>query len=170
MCVYHCPNMCGVSFSCPLVLIPVLHQRHTILSTMTSFAKARPAILFSFFKTTWLFLVMGFSTSIFHVYLEPSKFYEIPLGCSESIDHFLEKWHLKNIFSSKHEHGISFCLNLLATPRPRSGSRMGARGPRGSLPRWRSGRAAVRRYPLSKVRSSGCALLEQPWRDTPHPR
>ena len=26
----------------------------------------------------------------------------------------------------------------------------------------RSGGAAVRRYPLSKVRSSGCALLEQP--------
>ena len=22
----------------------------------------------------------------------------------------------------------------------------------------------------SKVRSSGCTLLEQPWRDTPHPR
>ena len=73
MCVYHCPNMCGVSFPCPLVHIPVLHQCHTILSTMTSFAKARPAILFSFFRTTWLFLVMGFSTSIFHVYLEPSK-------------------------------------------------------------------------------------------------
>ena len=42
-------------------------------------------------------------------------------------------------------------------------------GPRGAIPRWRSGRAAVRRYPLSKVRSSGCALLEQPWSDTPHP-
>ena len=26
------------------------------------------------------------------------------------------------------------------------------------------------RYPLSKVRSSGCALLEQPWRDTPRLR
>ena len=25
-------------------------------------------------------------------------------------------------------------------------------------------------YPTSKVRSSGCSLLEQPWRDTPHPR
>ena len=91
MCVYHCPNMCGVSFPCPLVHIPVLHQCLTILNTMTSFAKARPAILFSLFRTTWLFLVMGFSTFIFHVYLEPSKFYEIPLGCSESIDHFLEK-------------------------------------------------------------------------------
>ena len=30
--------------------------------------------------------------------------------------------------------------------------------------------AAVRRYPSSKVRSSGCALLEQPWRDTPRRR
>ena len=28
--------------------------------------------------------------------------------------------------------------------------------------------AVVRRYPSSKVRSSGCALLEQLWRDTPH--
>ena len=26
----------------------------------------------------------------------------------------------------------------------------------------RSGAATVRRYPMSKVRSSGCALLEQP--------
>ena len=33
-----------------------------------------------------------------------------------------------------------------------------------------SGTVAVRRYPLSKARSSCCALLEQPWRDTPHPR
>ena len=31
-------------------------------------------------------------------------------------------------------------------------------------------RVAVRRYPSSKVRSSGCALLEQPRRDTPRPR
>ena len=37
-------------------------------------------------------------------------------------------------------------------------------------PHSRSGGAAVRRYPSSKVRSSGCALLEQPWRDTPCPR
>ena len=42
--------------------------------------------------------------------------------------------------------------------------------PRGATLHPKSGEAAVRRYPLSKVRSSGCALLEQPWRDTPHPR
>ena len=35
-------------------------------------------------------------------------------------------------------------------------------GPRGAIPRSRSEEAAVMRYPLSKVRSSGCALLEQP--------
>ena len=52
---------------------------------------------------------------------------------------------------------------------PRRGC-AGAGGPRGAIPRWRSGRAAVRRYPSSKVRSIGCALLEQPWRDTPCPR
>ena len=34
-------------------------------------------------------------------------------------------------------------------------------GPRGAIPHSRSGGAEVRRYPLSKVRSSGCALLEQ---------
>ena len=56
------------------------------------------------------------------------------------------------------------------TPRPRSRGCPGAGGPRGAIPHWRSGRAAVRRYPSSKVRSNGCALLEQPWRDTPRPR
>ena len=38
---------------------------------------------------------------------------------------------------------------------------MGAGGPRGATPCSMSGGVAVRRYPLSKVRSSGCALLEQ---------
>jgi len=33
---------------------------------------------------------------------------------------------------------------------------------RGATPCPRSGLAAVKRYPMSKVRSSGCALLEQP--------
>ena len=46
----------------------------------------------------------------------------------------------------------------------------GTGGPRGAIPCWRSGRAVVRRYPWSKVRSSSCALLEQPWRDTTCPR
>ena len=40
-------------------------------------------------------------------------------------------------------------------------------GLRGATPHSRSGGAAVRRYPSSKVRSSSCALLEQLWRDTP---
>ena len=55
------------------------------------------------------------------------------------------------------------------TPCPRSSGCTGAGGPRGAIPRWRSGRAVVRRYPSSKVRSS-CAFLQQPWRDTPCPR
>ena len=57
-----------------------------------------------------------------------------------------------------------------ATPWPRSSGCTGAGGPRGAIPCSRSGGVAVRRYPLSKERSSGCTLLEQPWRDTPHPR
>ena len=57
-----------------------------------------------------------------------------------------------------------------ATPRPRSSACAGAGEPRGATPRSRSGGAAVRRYPLSKVSSSSCALLEQPWRDTLRPK
>jgi len=49
-----------------------------------------------------------------------------------------------------------------ATPHPKSGGYTGTGGPRGATPRSRSGGAAVRRYPSSKVRRSGCALLEQP--------
>ena len=52
-----------------------------------------------------------------------------------------------------------------ATPCPRIGGCMGAGGPRGATPRSRSGGAT-----FSKVRSSGYALLEQPWRYTPRPR
>ena len=48
-----------------------------------------------------------------------------------------------------------------ASPPPRSGCCVGAGRPRGATPRSRSGGAAVRRSPSSKVRSSGCALLEQ---------
>ena len=47
------------------------------------------------------------------------------------------------------------------TPRPGSGGCASAGGPRGAIPHSRSEGAEVRRYPLSKVRSSGCALLEQ---------
>ena len=47
-------------------------------------------------------------------------------------------------------------------PPPRSSGCAGAGGPRGAIPRSRSEGAAVRRYPSSKVRSSSCALLEQP--------
>ena len=62
------------------------------------------------------------------------------------------------------------CLVFWATPHPRSGGCAGAGGLRGAIPRSRSGGAAVRRYPSSKVRSSGCAFLEEPWRDSPRPR
>ena len=47
-------------------------------------------------------------------------------------------------------------------PHVRGGGCAGAGGPRGATPRSRSGGSVVRRYPSSKVRSSGCTLLEQP--------
>ena len=47
-------------------------------------------------------------------------------------------------------------------PCPRSDGCMVAGGWRGAIPRSRSGGAAVRRYPSSKLRSSSCSLLEQP--------
>ena len=56
-----------------------------------------------------------------------------------------------------------------ATPRPKNGGCVGAGGPRGAIPHSRSGGAVVRRYPSPKVRSSGCTLLEQLWRNTPRP-
>ena len=46
------------------------------------------------------------------------------------------------------------------TPYPRSGGCAGAGGPGGATPPSKLGGAAVKRYPLSKVRSSRCALLE----------
>ena len=42
--------------------------------------------------------------------------------------------------------------------------------PGGATPCLMSGDAAGRSYLMSKVRSSGCTLLEQPWRHTPRPR
>ena len=48
-----------------------------------------------------------------------------------------------------------------ATPPPRSGGCTGAGKPRRAIPCLRSEGAVVRRYPSSKVRGSGCALLEQ---------
>ena len=47
-------------------------------------------------------------------------------------------------------------------PHPRSSGCMGTGGLRVATPRSRSGEAAVRRDPSSKVRSSSCALLQQP--------
>ena len=41
---------------------------------------------------------------------------------------------------------------------------------KGDTPCPRSGVAAVKRYPTSKVRGGGCTSLDQSWGDTPHPR
>ena len=50
------------------------------------------------------------------------------------------------------------CCHL---PPPSSGCCAGAGGLRGATPCSRPEGAAVRKYPSTKVRSSGCALLEQ---------
>ena len=73
--------------------------------------------------------------------------------------------------SSEHPGLISFRRwPRGATLCPRSSICAGAGGLRGTTPHSRSGGTAVRRNSSSKVRSSGCALLEQPWGDTPRPR
>ena len=59
------------------------------------------------------------------------------------------------------ENGWTYRQLRGATLRPRSGGCTGAGGPR-ATPHSRSGGVAVRRYLLSKVRSSDCTLLEQP--------
>ena len=41
---------------------------------------------------------------------------------------------------------------------------------KGDTPCPRSGVAAMKRYPTSKVRGGGCTSLDQSWGDTPHPR
>ena len=61
-------------------------------------------------------------------------------------------------------------LNVLYhtdSPHLRSCGWAGTGWPRGATSCSRSGQVVVRRYPSSKVRSSGCPLLEQPWR-VPH--
>ena len=115
-----------------------------------------------------------------------------PWGCKES-----DRTEQLNWTEDSADSGKAFYLSLKelphiwgqgqwlggATPRPRSGAAAetsnptskeqwpwGAGGLRGATPHSRSGGTAVRRYPSSKVRSSSCALLEQPWRDTPYPR
>ena len=63
---------------------------------------------------------------------------------------------------------LHFCLlNYIHLLFWQSGGWVGAGGPRGVTLCSRSGGAAVRRHPSSKVRSSSCALLEQPW-EIPH--
>ena len=47
---------------------------------------------------------------------------------------------------------------------------VGAGALRGATPCSKSGGEAVRRHPSSKIRSGGCTVLEQLWRDIPRPR
>jgi len=95
-----------------------------------------------------------------------------PHGLSYTRLPCLGRLHCLPEFAQIHVHWVDDAIYILyavgPTPCPRSCGCAGAGGPRGSIPRWRSGRAVVRRYPSSKVRSNGCALLEQPWRDTFH--
>ena len=63
--------------------------------------------------------------------------------------------------SSQQRFGVAD-IKALDFSRGRSGGCVGAGGPRGAISCSRSEGAVVRRYPSSKVRSSGCALLEQP--------
>ena len=98
------------------------------------------------------------------VFLELSWFFDDPAdvgnlvsGSSAFSKTSLNIWKFMEL---KHLEGQGRQLRG-ATPRLPSGSCVGTGGPRGATPHSRSGGAAVRRYPSSKVRSSGCALLEQ---------
>ena len=82
-------------------------------------------------------------------------------GCLRSLRYSLKKCKINMIHKGNYKFNMVHKINMVPT---------GAGGPRGAIPRLKSGGAVVRRYPSSKVRSSGCALLEQPWRDTPCPR
>ena len=74
----------------------------------------------------------------------------------------ISHWQIPFFLLRHHYRYISRGVTTL----PRSGGYAGAGGLRGATPRSRSGGAAMRRYPSSKVRSSSCTLLEQLWRDT----
>ena len=65
---------------------------------------------------------------------------------------------------------VSLYVSFRISSCPRRSGCTGAGGPRGAIPCSRSGGVAMRRYLSSKVRSGGCALLEQLCRDTPRPR
>ena len=73
----------------------------------------------------------------------------------QSYHYHLSKFH---IYMLVYYIGVSFWLTSQwpggPTPCPRSHGCTGAGGPRGAIPRWGSGGAAVRRYPSSKVRET----------------
>ena len=71
-------------------------------------------------------------------------------------------------------HGVAKSRTRLSNWTDLNRKLVGCKGaearPRGMTPGLRLGVAAKRSYPMSKVRSRGCALVEQRWSDTPHPR
>ena len=73
------------------------------------------------------------------------------------------QWHRNSQEELPHVRGQGWWPGG-ATPHPRSSGCAGAEEPRRAMPLSRSGGAVVRRYPTSKVKSSGCTLLEQPSR------
>ena len=101
-----------------------------------------------------------------------SVFLELFLHCSP-----VSYWAPTSLRSSSFSV-LSFCLFILFMGfsrqeywRQKQGGCNGAEAwLRGATPRPRSGAVVEKSYLISKVRSSGCALLEQLWRDTPRPR
>ena len=83
----------------------------------------------------------------------PITSWEIDGNTVETVSDFIF-WGSKITADGDCSNEVKRCLLL--------GRKVMTQGPRGSIPRSRAGGATVRRYPLSKVRSSSCALLEQP--------
>ena len=111
--------------------------------------------------------------------LEQSYFLHTPRQCSSLFkkkkkigeafqsDHFLKRMLSSNIRFILWLGGDTPCQGQGrrlggATPCPRSSGCTGTGRPTGAIPRSRSGGAAKSRYPSSKLRSSGCALLGWP--------
>ena len=125
----------------------------------------QPGIVFALAPSLHFSVVISplISSSILGTYRPGEFLFQYPIILPFHTVHGVLKARILKWFAISFSSGPHSVRRRLrgATPRPRSSGCMSTGGPRGATPRLRSGGAAVRRYPLSKVRSSSCTLLEQ---------